>query len=100
VTGARRRCVAVMQVVSADVEKQGMASEGESGHQEGGPSDAWSGRAGGGGDTLHDGGRGEELQRRQNSAGEQRGSGEGEEREETSMGSYVKLKRSKGLTIK
>jgi hypothetical protein len=89
-----------MQVVSADVEKQGMASEGESGHQEGGPSDAWSGRAGGGGDTLHDGGRGEELQRRQNSAGEQRGSGEGEEREETSMGSYVKLKRSKGLTIK
>jgi hypothetical protein len=44
--------------VSADVEKQGMASEGECGHQEGGPSDAWRGRAGGGGGTLHGGGWG------------------------------------------
>jgi hypothetical protein len=44
--------------VSADVGKHRMANEGESGHQKEGSSDAWRGRAGGGGGALHGGGRG------------------------------------------
>jgi hypothetical protein len=44
--------------VSANVERRGMANEGECRHWEEGPSDAWRERAGGGGGALHGGGRG------------------------------------------
>jgi hypothetical protein len=85
--------------VSADVEKQGMASEGKIGHQEGGPSDAWRGRAGGGGCTLHGGGRGMHCIGGRTEQGSRRAQRK-EMRGETVKDSSVKNKRSKGLSVK
>jgi hypothetical protein len=84
--------------VSADVEKQGMASEGKSGHQEGGPSDAWRGRAGGGGGALHGGGRGMHYISGRTEQGSRRAQRK-EMRGETVKDSSVKNKRSKGLKV-
>jgi hypothetical protein len=86
--------------VSADVERRGMASEGECRHREEGLGDAWRGRAGGGGrrSARRRPGEGTAV-----AAETEQGNRRAQRKKmtgETSKDSYVKLKRSKDLSVK